>query len=335
MTMTAPIDVADEFGRLREVCVGIFDPDAVLAPVSYSLRKYLPAELVRLTEESAGWSLREIEGQERIEAIGRQLDTLAALYAAHGVRVHRPRRLTEFEAGFVVAGGDPMFARDPLLVIGNRVIETSLMMPSRRKEIFAYRDLLAERLAGDPGASYVAVPHPAPASPDPVIPDGAGPFLEGGDVFVLGTDVLVGNSGLASNRAGIEWLDRLLGPAGYRVHEVPLAECWLHLDCVLAVVRPGLAICHRDGLAGRVPDVLAGWDLIDATAEEAHAMGCNTVCLAPNTVVIPQEHGRLIDELRQHRAEVVSGFGFDLVSEFGGGVRCATVPLVRSRMPAN
>ncbi|MFE0027742.1 arginine deiminase family protein [Amycolatopsis sp. NPDC059021] len=325
----ARLEVPDEFSPLREVFVGIFDPDAPIAPVSYSLRKYLSAEAVELTQENVGRSFRDIDPPERIAATRKQLDDLADLYRAHGVVVHRPRKLTALETEFVVPGGDPMFARDPLVVIGHRVIETSLMMPARRKEIFAYRDILRERIAEDPAAAYFAIPGPAPSTFDPAGPEGTGPFLEGGDVFVLGTDILVGNSGLASNRDGIEWLTHLLRPHGYRVHEVRLTDQWLHLDCVLAVVRPGLALCHRPAFPGGLPGLLAGWEIIDATEDEAHAMGCNTVCLAPNKVVIPRRHDRLIGRLAEHGAEVVTGFDFDLISEFGGGVRCATLPLSR------
>ncbi|WP_158887498.1 dimethylarginine dimethylaminohydrolase family protein [Amycolatopsis anabasis] len=330
MVRTPSIGVHDEFAPLREVFVGIFDPDSLIAPVSYSLRKYLSAEAVELTERCAGKTFRDVDSPERIEATHRQLEDLADRYREHGVVVHRPRRFTEHEAGYVVAGGDPMFARDPMPVIGNRVIEASLMMPSRRKEIFAYREILTRRLAAEPHTEYLAVPSPAPSALDPIAPEGAGPFLEGGDVFVLGHDILVGNSGLASNRAGIDWLTRLLRPAGYRVHEVPLAGQWLHLDCVFAVIRPGLAMCHRPAFRHGLPDVVSDWDIIEATADEAHAMGCNTLCLAPNKVVVPQEHTRLIEALARHDADVVSGFTFDLVSEFGGGVRCATHPLARA-----
>lgn len=324
------IEVPDEFSPLREVFVGIFDPDAPIAPVSYSLRHYLSPDAIEMTRDSVGRSFRDIDPPGRITATERQLDDLAALYRAHGVVVHRPRRLTGPETEFVVPGGDPMFARDPVVVIGNRVIELSLMMPSRRKEIFAYRDGLRARIADDPAVAYFATPGPAPSTLDPAEPEGTGPFLEGGDVFVLGKDVLVGNSGIASNRDGIAWLAHLLRPEGYRVHEVRLARHWLHLDCVLAVIRPGLALCHRPAFPDGLPALLAGWDIVEATEAEAHAMGCNTVCLAPNKVVVAREHTRLIDRLREHGVDVVADLHFGLVSEFGGGIRCATMPLSRA-----
>ena len=73
------------------------------------------------------------------------------------------------------------------------------------------------------------------------------------------------------------------------------------------------------------------WEIIEATPDEAHALGVNTMCLAPNVVLIAEEHQRLIKELRKHRAEVVSGFRMDVVAQWGGGVRCASHPLLRDQ----
>ena len=58
-------------------------------------------------------------------------------------------------------------------------------------------------------------------------------------------------------------------------------------------------------------------------------MGVNAMCLAPNVVVIGEEHQRLIKELEMRKVEVVSGFRTDVVSLWGGGVRCLSHPLLR------
>ncbi|MFC0454034.1 arginine deiminase-related protein [Rhodococcus jostii] len=145
----------------------------------------------------------------------------------------------------------------------------------------------------------------------------------------MGHDVLVGNSGLASDRAGIDWLQRYLGPEGYRIHEVPLTSKWLHLDCIFAVVRRGLCICNTSGLKHGLPSILNDWEVIAATPEEAHALGCNTMCLEENVVLMAQEHIRLIAELEKRQATVVTGFRTDIASQWGGGIRCASHPLLR------
>ena len=88
-------------------------------------------------------------------------------------------------------------------------------------------------------------------------------------MFVLDHDILVGNSGLASNQAGIDWLRRYLGPQGYPVQEVPLKDNWLHLDCVLAIVRPGLAMAAKSAFQNGLPSLLKEWEIIEATRRRA------------------------------------------------------------------
>ncbi|MEU9181724.1 arginine deiminase family protein [Streptomyces sp. NPDC048550] len=227
--------------------------------------------------------------------------------------VRRGRPWTPEEQQYLVylaLGGFPVFMRDPILVVDKHVIELAAKTPFRRKEIFSVRELLERRVAQDPQADYVSMRPPLPAKPTRMS-DGPGPFLKGGDIFVMGKDVLVWKSGMASDQAGIEWLQRYLGPDGYRVHEVPLTENWLHLDCIFAVVRRGLCICDTSGLEHGLPSILKDWEVIPATSEEAHA------------------HTRLIRELEMREATVVSGFRMDIASQWGGGIRCASHPLLR------
>ena len=85
---------------------------------------------------------------------------------------------------------------------------------------------------------------------------------EAGDVFLLDRDIYVGNSGNAGNTAGISWLRRFLGP-DYQVHEAPLSKSFLHMDCVLATPRPGLALVCKAGFTKGIPELLKGWKLIE------------------------------------------------------------------------
>lgn len=329
MENAAPaIGVYNEWDRLKEVLVGMVPEDSVIPAPSYSMAKYMAPGPLELLRQSAGKRLAEV-GPDALTQTCRQIEALVRVYENNGVTVLRPRPFTEAETQFIRLGGAPLYVRDPILVVGGNVLETSLMAPYRRKEIFALRDTLQQRLDASPDARYVSMPHP---SPSPFVwdrPDGPGPFLEGGDVFVMGKDILVGNSGLASNKAGIAWLQRFLAPEGYSVYEVPLTDQWLHLDCVFAVVRRGLAICHLDALPRGLPKPIQDWEIIPATAEEAHALGCNTVCLAENVVLIAEEQQRLIQELAKRKAEIVSGFRMDVVAQWGGGIRCASHPLRR------
>ena len=105
-----------------------------------------------------------------------------------------------------------------MLVIGNNVIETSMREFERRKERFGIRRAIHERLI-DSNANWVSVPQAAPVRG--VEGYGPGPFLEGGDVLLVGRDIYAGYSGHGSNLAGIQWRQRFLGPE-YRVHPIRL-----------------------------------------------------------------------------------------------------------------
>lgn len=318
----------NEFDRLREVFVGAYDFDVPMPASSYSVVQYMGRAFADDMDRNAGKTLREAHQPELIELFEREIESLVAVYEAQGVKVRRPRPLTAAENAFVQPGGLPIYARDPVLAIRDAVIDGAVMMPFRRKEVFSFRDDLDELVRADPNIRRLSVPQPIPTALNRDVPEKPGPFLEGGDVFVLDDDVLVGHSGLASNTAGVTWLRGQFDEL--RFHQVRLQHHWLHLDCVLAVVRPGLAICHRDGFLDGLPRPIADWEIIDATADEAHAMGCNTVCIGPNRVVIPREHTRLIDELLKRDVEIVGDFGFEGISRGGGGVRCATMPIRRA-----
>ena len=54
------------------------------------------------------------------------------------------------------------------------------------------------------GARWSSVPLGSPGCVD-------GPFLEGGDTLLNGYEIYVGMSGCASDMAGIDWLQALLG----------------------------------------------------------------------------------------------------------------------------
>jgi N-dimethylarginine dimethylaminohydrolase len=325
-----PIGVYNEWGKLREVIVGILPEDVLVPTPTHMCYAYLDKETLRLLEKHQGKPLKDF-APELVKGTAHQLDGLATAYEKAGVKVRRPRPLNGDESRFgaeLALGGAPVYVRDPILVVGRHLIELAVKTPYRRREIFGLREMIERRIAEDPRARYYSMPQPRPVKPTPSY-DGPGPFLEGGDIFVMGRDILVGNSGLASDRAGIDWLQRALDPEGYQVHEVLLTGEWLHLDCIFAVIRPGLAVCNSRGLAQGLPALLKDWEIIPATPEEAHKMGCNTVCLRENTPLVAEEHTRLIKELEQRKVDVVSGFRMDIVSQWGGGIRCASHPLLR------
>ncbi|MEU0741495.1 amidinotransferase [Streptomyces sp. NPDC006134] len=336
MTTPQPLDrvnVTHEWGVLKEAVVGrVIDfrvPERLGAGLPDSLR-FLPEQTRRNLPRWAGrlWSEADPEGWAR--SVG-QIEGLARFLTGRGVAVHRPRELTEPELAVYGRDGDRFstqtFVRDPMIVVGDHVIEAALRLPARFKERFGLRPVFAQAAAR--GARCSVMPPPSPV-PVPELASATGPFLEGGDVLVLGRDVLVGigRGGTASDAQGARWLARLLGD-GHRVHEVPLSDRVIHLDDGLTAVREGLAVVCRQQFPDGVPAPVADWDLIDVTLWEAvNLLAGNSLVLGPGEVLVDERLTGLAEALTG-RNVTVHTLAFDAVTAFAGGFRCAHHPLVR------
>ncbi|GLP97615.1 dimethylarginine dimethylaminohydrolase family protein [Paraferrimonas sedimenticola] len=256
-----------------------------------------------------------------------QQDALAELLTQHGVEVVRPDLMDEVDRQFNPVGYHDTYPRDPVLAVDDELINLTVRSPFRRKShitmagpIRAQAERTGQRWTSMPVLSFNAD-----------LSDESVPMLEGGDIFVLGKDILIGHSGLASSYAGIEWLQKHLKPKGYRVHTIELTGEWLHLDCVFSTPREGLAMCCLEGVKGGVkafPEFMHNWTWLTATKKEAKALGCNGVCLAPNKIVMDSAHTRINKMLRDYGVEVIET-DFAVCSQIGGGIRCATHPLAR------
>lgn len=191
--------VTSEFAPLRTVVLARCElsvPEP--APGSPELR-FLPEGAAE--RNSLGRDLREAD-PERQAAWEREREAFGALLESHGVKVLRPRPLSEEEKRTGDDGYANFFSRDPFFTVGGHVIEGSLRLRHRRREILPIRDILDERVY-PADCAYVAVPRPAVRTAGGEEP---GPFLEGGDVLVLGDRVFVGER-LAGRGVRVEYVD--------------------------------------------------------------------------------------------------------------------------------
>ncbi|MEE1740325.1 amidinotransferase [Streptomyces sp. BE147] len=332
MTVSERINVTHDWGVLRETVVGrVIDftfPAALASGVPASLG-FLPERTRADMPRWAGlpWSVADPDGYGRCVE---QVEGLARFLTGRGVKVHRPRELTESElAPYGDSGTFHMqtFVRDPMIVVGDLVVESALRLPVRYKERFGLRPVFEEAVTR--GARWAVMPPPAPV-PVPDVAAATGPFLEGGDVLLMGRDILVGlgRGGTASDAAGARWLAELLGD-GYRVHEVPLTADVIHLDDGLTTVREGLAVICREQFTDGVPAPVADWELIDIGLREAvNLLAGNSLVLAPGEVVVDERLSHLAEALTAHDVTVHT-LPYDAVTPFAGGFRCSHHPLVR------
>jgi len=314
------IEVNHEWGALKEVIVGIGE-DIVIASWC-PLITFLEPEFIESTKRNGGSNLADIAPDVAKEVI-KEVNGLASLLEERGIIVHRPRLLQDEEKTYLYnlqKGRFLLSPRDPVLVIGNNIIECSLKLPFRRKWRYAIRDIL-QKAAKEGSANYVAIPPAAPTM------DNKGPFLEGGDVLLNGYEIYAGCSGIASNEAGIQWLQKFLGPK-YKVHTVRLKPDVLHLDCALALVRPGLALICKEHFVEKLPESLRDWDFIDVTKDEAVRLGANGFIIDEKTIIVDAQHPRIAEELRKKELEVIT-LPYSNIATFGGAFRCAHHPLRR------
>lgn len=316
--------VHHEWGKLREVVIGISPAEDFVVFHERSMRWQTPAE-AEFSRTYVGRRLIEVE-PEWAQRMERQVDALAEFVARQGVVVHRPSRLAGLERTFLAAHGDgtQLFPRDAMIVVGAHVIESSLRIICRQRERFGLRPIIQQAVQKH-GARWSSVPLGWLNGVD-------GPFLEGGDTLLNGYEIYVGMSGCASDMAGIDWLQALLG-SSYRVIPVALKSNVLHLDCALALVKPGLVVYCPEKLIDGLPMSLRSWDAITVSMEEATRLATNGLILEEGRMIVDAGNERVIGELRKRRLDVVP-LPFDGPIRVGGGMRCAHHPLWRESVLA-
>ena len=317
--MVQAFGVHHEWGKLREVVIGISPAEDFVIFHEDSQRWLLP-EGENVSRAHKGRRLIDVD-PERARRIERQVDALAELVAREGVTVHRPQRLEGEERTFLAPNGEgaQLFPRDGMIVVGDHVIDASLRLICRQRERYGLRPIIP-RMVQQRGARWSSVPLGSPGCVD-------GPFLEGGDTLLNGREIYVGISGCASDLAGVDWLQALLGD-GYRVLAVAMKSNVLHLDCAMALIKPGLLVYCPEKLIDGLPVSLRSWDKVAVSVDEANRLATNGLILEEGRVIVDAGNARMIEELRKRRIDVIP-LPFDGPIATGGGLRCAHHPLLR------
>jgi N-dimethylarginine dimethylaminohydrolase len=308
-----------EWGKLREVIIGSAPAEDFVVFYEGSARWMAP-DVAELSRRNAGRRLIDVDA-DWARRCARQVDALADLVAREGLIVHRPQRLAGAERTFLAPNGEgaQLFARDPMIVVGEHVIDASLRLICRQRERYGLRPII-QRAVQQSRARWSSVPLGSPGCVD-------GPFLEGGDVLLNGREIYVGMSGCASDMAGIDWLQALLGDR-YRVIPTAMRSNVVHLDCCLTLVKPGLLIYCPDKLIDGLPMSLRPWDKIAVSIDEANRLATNGLVLEEGRMIVDDGNSRVIGELRKRKVEAIP-LPFDGPIRMGGGLRSAHHPLLR------
>lgn len=299
-----------------------------------------------------------------IKRANEELDGLTALLESQGVVVRRPDPI-EFDRSL----SSPEFTvdsqycsvcpRDVLITVGNQVIEATMSRRARFFEYLPYRSIVREYWDRDPAMIWTAAPKPSMAdhmyrkefwelevderyarmhdfefcvTQDEVVFDAA-------DITRMGRDIFVQES-MTTNRAGIRWLRRELGPRGFRVHAVhfPLDLFPSHIDCTFVPLRPGLVLTNPDRpIKEDEAEYFSdhGWQFVDAPeasstndqmpkyCQSSRWLSMNVLSVAPDTVIC-EESEKNLQRLLETLGFNVLVIPFRSVYEFGGSLHCAT-----------
>ena len=324
-----------EWGALKKAIVGISPVDEFVIPYYYDGLDFMPDRFRKLSQQHGGEHLAKVQ-PTFAQALQTEVDSFAKLLSDEGIEVVRPEVLAVPESTYLTpqAEGAQLYPRDDILVIGDQVIELNLKIQWRRREVFGLRSALRDHVGSSSWTSMPLASPPSTRGGEDENPHNC--FLAGGDVLLNGYEVYVGNSGLASNRNGIDWLRRQLG-SQYTVHEIPIRREALHLDVCMMLVGPktGL-ICspwvHLDSL----PPSLQAFDWIEVTEPEAMLLGTNVCVLKEGRVLMSDQQWDVGEKLKAKLQSNLDLLWIDYsnVIQLGGGLRCCHHPLVRDSVLA-
>ncbi len=336
-----------EYGDLLEVIVGLpygMSPSLEAKWFADAL-KVLPKDEADYARKTAGLLWTEMinpeTGKSETQMLEEENQAFIAILKSLGVKIYRPTEITvdfikeHYGADTLLNGFSQDFPRDNMAVIGSNVIEFNLRTPIRKVDISGFRDILSEKCS-DSTVKWFSMPHTEllkPARADT-------PFLEGGDVIVLGKTILVGNTenpSVGSNEAGYKWLKNILGDQ-YKVKRVRLVESVLHLDCVLSVPHSGIAIICEEAFLDGLPEEFKDWDLIRVSLEDVKRLAVNGLPVnSQNYILSYNRHNdnRFIQAELEKRGITVHRVFFGTHNGQGGSLRCATQPLKREVRTTN
>jgi arginine deiminase len=140
------------------------------------------------------------------------------------------------------------FTRDPQVVMGSRVVISSMATSAREREPLLARTIFEHHpsLAGHEALYEIDVPPTGAPQHNPHFPY---PSLEGGDVLVVSPEVLLVGLSERTNRRGIEvlagYLRQVRTPFRHLIMvEMPRKRSYMHLDTVFTLIDRNLCLIH-------------------------------------------------------------------------------------------
>ncbi|MEU3879635.1 MULTISPECIES: amidinotransferase [Streptomyces] len=348
----SPVGSHNEWDPLEEVLVGCLD--GATTPSRHPVVSCnVPPWAARFQQLAAGLRYPQAmvgPAQEELEQFVSLLQSLDITVTRPDAVDHRKRFSTPDWSSRGFCNTCP---RDSMLVIGDEIIETPMAWPCRYFETHSYRALLKDYFRR--GARWTAAPRPqltdelydpdyripGPGDPMRYILTEFEPVFDAADFVRAGRDLFVTRSNV-TNRLGIEWVRRHLGPE-YRVHEIE-SRCRtpMHIDTTFMLLAPGKVLVNPEYIdVDQLPDILRTWDILLAPPPDPirdPLLRITSLCgkwLSMNVLMIDEK--RVIAE-RHHTTmlRALEKWGFEPVpcdllhyAPFGGSFHCATLDIRR------
>jgi len=283
--------VENSTGRLVDVLLG--------SPESYVWRRELNAisMVTYMNMDRLGYVF------DKTKALA-QHQAMTELYTGAGVRCH----YLPSDAGLTSS----VFARDSSFMTPWGPVVAAVQTEPRRRDYAVVTRFYAD--AGIPIWKWVT----------------AG-YFEGGDFAVIepGT-VLLGYAGTRSTREGAEQVANWMAEQGWESLTVPIAPQFVHMDAVVVMVAPKLALVCVDALERYALDWLAAHSIkiMPVSYKECVSLGGNVVCLGDERVLSTTQNVAVNERLRAEGLEVFA-LDYDQFTLGGGGVHCSCHELRR------
>lgn len=155
--------------------------------------------------------------------------------------------------------------------------------------------------------------------------------LEGGDlVLPAARTALIGHCEERTEGAAARQLGGWLSEQGWQVRLQPFDPHFVHIDVIVNVVAPGVAVFCAEAAPPGLQEWLAGLglELIEVSYRDCMELGANAMCLGQDRVVSTRRASALNEKLRSMGLTV---YDPDLwpFTMGGGGPHCLAQPLVR------
>ncbi|WP_374054805.1 dimethylarginine dimethylaminohydrolase family protein [Rossellomorea sp. FM04394] len=150
--------------------------------------------------------------------------------------------------------------------------------------------------------------------------------IEGGDVLVDEQNIWIGVSG-RTNQLAIQSLRNQLPQ--YTVHELPLKEGILHLDCVFTIISEEWALVYPPAFSKEdLESIKEHYNIITVSDDEQFQMGPNVLAIGDGKIISLTQNQDMNERIRSKGFDVIE-LDLSEIIKSGGSFRCCTLPLIR------